>query len=691
VERAGRAAALVDGAAYFGALRESLLKARHCIYIAGWDIDSRMRLVGPSGAANDGAPETLGAFLSTLVERRPDLNIHLLLWDFSFLYALEREVFPSLALNWKTPNQIRFCLDDDLPLGCAQHQKIVVVDDDVAFCGGLDLTIRRWDRPDHALTNRLRLDPSGQSYRPFHDVQALVDGPAAAALGDLFRERWRRARCTEAAKPAAGSDCWPDSVEADFTGVEVGIARTHPKSGDGPEVREVERLFLDMIDVAERSIYVENQFMTSNSIAERLARRMRKRRNLEAVLIAPATPESWIEAQTMRNGRIRFRRILEDARVFDRVRLVHPEVVQGGQSAGTMVHSKVMTVDDRLLRIGSANMNHRSMGTDTECDLVIEADNPAHRATIVALRNRLLGEHCGASGEDVAELLDDGGSLVKVADLLSRNGHALRPIDDGEPDTGQPNYIETLADPPRPLSWNRLIGGEGASSEGAWPSRGAVKFIVAAAILLALTLAWSFTPLSDLADAKALQSWIAGIAESSWAPLAVLAIFVGGGLVAFPVTIMIAATAASFGPWLGFVYALIGALASAILTYAIGGRIGRDALRSILGDRLNTIRNRIARQGIVAVVAIRLVPVAPFTLVNLVAGASGIRMWHYVVGTVLGLLPGLAVMSLLGSRIVRLIASPSFNEIVTVAVLVAIWMAMVGGLQAAVSRYGNAS
>ncbi len=690
VERAGRAAMLVDGAAYFAALRESLLKAKHCIYIAGWDIDSRMRLVGASGKPDDGLPDTLAEFLSAIAQRRPDLTIHLLLWDFSVLYSLEREVFPTLSLNWRTPDQIRFCLDDDLPLGCSQHQKIVVVDDAVAYSGGLDLTIRRWDTPDHDLNNDLRHDPSGHPYRPFHDVQAVMDGAAAKALGDLFRDRWRRAGCLEPEVSAVATDCWPDSVVPDFTDVDIGIARTYPQREGAPEIREVERLFLDMIDAAERTIYVENQFMTCDAIARRLAQRMRQRRDLEAVLVAPNTPESWIESHTMRNGRIRFRRILEDAGVFDRVRFVHPQVQQDGASVDTMVHSKVMAIDDRLLRIGSANLNNRSMGTDTECDIVIEAGNEKQRTAIGELRNRLLGEHCGASAQDVAELLDDGGSITQVADILSRNGHALRPIDDGEPDSTEPAYIEAIADPPKPLSWRWLTGWRRSSAAGMFSGH-AWKFALAGLVVVALTLAWNTTPLAELADVDQLQDLAADVAETSWAPFAVIAAFVAGGLVAFPVTILIAATAASFGPWTGFGYALAGALASAILTYGIGAAVGRDALKSVLGKRLNEIRNKIARQGLIAVVAIRLVPIAPFTLVNLVAGASGIRLWHYIVGTALGLLPGLVVMSLLGSQIMRLFTSPNPTEIAIAALLFAVWIAMVFGLQAAVSKYGSAS
>ena len=689
IERAQRAAMLVDGAAYFGAVRESLLKAKHSVHIVGWDIDSRMRLVGESCRADDGLPETLAEFLSALVARRPELTIHLLLWNFSVLYALEREVFPALALNWNTPEQIRFCLDDRAPLGCSQHQKIIVVDDAVAFSGGLDLTIRRWDTSAHDVDNVHRCDPSGERYRPFHDVQAVVDGDAAKALAELVRERWTLADCNEPPKVTDVGDCWPDGVSPDFTDVGIGIARTQPACEGVGEVREVERLFLDMIDAAERSIYIENQFLTSQEIAERLARRLQKKRKLEAVLVAPNTPESWIETHTMRNGRIRFKQTLEKAGVFDRVRLVYPQVVHPSETVDTMVHSKIMVIDDRLLRIGSANMNNRSMGADTECDLVIEAANADQRNTITHLRNSLMADHCGASADDVAELLEDTGSLVAVADLLTRSGHSLRPIDDGEPDAAEmAAYIESLADPYRPITIRSLFGAACTSATRIF-SGGMLKFALAASLLAGLTLAWNFTPLADHANPESVRRLLSDLSQSYWGPIAVFGAFIGGGLVAFPLTILIAATAASFGPWLGFAYALIGAMASAVLTYLIGAWIGRDALHHLLGHRLTGIRKKVARRGVLAVAAIRLVPVAPFTLVNLAVGASGIPLSSYIAGTVIGLLPGLVLLSLLGGQIMRVLTSPSPLELLAFAGLIALWIAAAFGIQAVLSKYGK--
>ena len=129
------------------------------------------------------------------------------------------------------------------------------------------------------------------------------------------------------------------------------------------------------------------------------------------------------------------------------------------------------------------------------------------------------------------------------------------------------------------------------------PLRRLAKVIVAGAVMVALMLVWRFTPLASLARPDTIQQWLAAIAQAPAAPLLVIAAFVGGGLVVFPVVVLIAATAAAFGPWLGFVYAFAGALASAVVTYAVGAAIGREALESVLGARLERVRRAVVERG----------------------------------------------------------------------------------------------
>src|SRR5881628_580423 len=227
VEHAARAAVLIDAAAYFAALRDALRQARQTVFIVGWDLDSRTKLAGEGCSADDGWPLTLREFLIRLVEERAALTVHLLAWDFAILYALERDPFPSLKLGWQTPDQIRFRLDNVLPAGASHHQKIVVIDDALAFSGGMDLAVRRWDTSSHHLDDPNRCDPSGKPYPPFHDVQMAVDRDAAHALAELVHQRWQRATGEHIPVRPADSSPWPNVI-ADFNDVDVAIARTLP-------------------------------------------------------------------------------------------------------------------------------------------------------------------------------------------------------------------------------------------------------------------------------------------------------------------------------------------------------------------------------------------------------------------------------------------------------------------------------
>lgn len=687
VERADRAAVLIDAASYFGALRKSLIKARSTVFVVGWDIDSRTRLVGENGRADDGYPETFIDLLSALVNERPQLSVHLLVWDYSVLFALEREFLPSISLRWRLPRRIRYCLDDDLPAGAAHHQKIVVVDDAVAFSGGQDVTVRRWDTVQHRLEHPTRVDPGGEPYGPYHDVQALVDGNAALALAKLVRERWRNGACERAPAVRPFGDPWPAGIVPDLECIDVGIARTCPANEDQDEIRECEALFLDSVERAERTILIENQYLTATRFAERLGRRMRENPKLEVVIIAPRISHSWLEGQTMRAGLGRFMRPLGDPELRDRVALLSPRVEAGGQASDIMIHSKIMVVDDVLLRVGSANLNNRSFGLDSECDLAFEARTPDQRRAIARLRDSMLGHFCGAGPEEVAASLSRTGSLIATARSLRRGGHSLEPIDLDGAEQESRLALALVADPERPIAAPPGLQGIVGKRPKSETVRRFAKVIGIGITVVALILAWRFTALSALVHPDSLRQSLQNIAELPAAPLIVVAVFVVGGLVAFPVLLLIAATAAAFGPWLGFALAGAGAIASAAVTYGVGTAIGRRAIENVAGPRVHRVRRSIVRHSVLAVASIRLVPIAPFTVVNLVAGASRIPFVDYLLGTILGMAPGLLVMSALGYQIWSIVAEPTPTNVLLFLLAVLTWLAVSIGAQALVLRW----
>jgi len=149
---------------------------------------------------------------------------------------------------------------------------------------------------------------------------------------------------------------------------------------------------------------------------------------------------------------------------------------------------------------------------------------------------------------------------------------------------------------------------------------------------------------------------------------------------------LIFATAAVFGPWFGALYSAFGALSSALVMYGVGARFGTDALARLPGPRLKRALQAVRTRGVPAVVTLRLLPVAPFTLVNLAAGASAIRLTDFVIGTVLGMAPGVTLMAVMGDRVASLFSHPTLGELGLLALCVVAWIALAFSAQALLSR-----
>ena len=151
-----------------------------------------------------------------------------------------------------------------------------------------------------------------------------------------------------------------------------------------------------------------------------------------------------------------------------------------------------------------------------------------------------------------------------------------------------------------------------------------------------------------------------------------LAAFVLGSLVLFPITIMITLTAAAMGPALGFAYALAGSALAAAATFLLGRLLGRERIRRLAGRRVAAVSARLGRHGVLAVALIRLVPIAPFTVVNMVCGVSEIRLRDFVLGSALGLAPGITFATLFGDRLGAWLRSPSWAGLLVLLLCLAL-------------------
>ncbi|GLK78498.1 phospholipase D-like domain-containing protein [Methylopila turkensis] len=454
IERADRFALIVDAADYYRAAKRAILKARRSVMLIGWDFDSRIELE-PHGATIEG-PNRLGPFLSFVADRRPEISIHLLKWNLGVLETLGRGETPFYLVQWMLKKNIRLKLDASHPPLAAHHQKIVVVDDALAFCGGIDMTLGRWDTREHRADDRGRRSPWGRQLQPWHDATTCVDGAAAQAFGELARARWRIATGEELEPPPGDSDPWPDDLPTTMTEVDVGIARTFAEYGGQPQITEIERLYLAAIARAERFLYIESQYFASRTIAEAIARRLAEPDGPEIVVINPEAQDGWLEESTMGAARAKLIRFVRRADAHGRFRIYWPATPEGDP---IYVHAKVMIVDDRLLKVGSSNLNNRSMGFDTESDVAVEAgaQDEERRATIARIRDDLLAEHLGVTPAEIAAELQRTSSLIATIESFRGSGRRLEPLEAREVGEIEEALSETdLVDPERPPSlWRR--------------------------------------------------------------------------------------------------------------------------------------------------------------------------------------------------------------------------------------------
>lgn len=675
--RASRAALLIDGASYFAALHDALQRARHSVWILGWDIRSDIPL------DPDGSAEPLGSFLGNLVRTRPDLRIRILIWDWLLPYGFERQVLPQWRFGRRTRGRLRLVLDAEHPPAACHHEKMVVIDGRLAFVGGFDLTAGRWDTPEHSLIEPHRGTPGGAPAEPFHDLMAMVEGPPARDLDELARERWRRATGERVAQPpAVNEDLWPESVEPWFREVPVGIARTRPRYNGQEMAREIEAVYGAMIDAACRTIYIENQYLTVRGLAERLGRRLAEPGGPEAVILTPYSPEGVFEAAVMDQGRMRFLRLLRSVAPEDRWRALCPVIVPpDGPRTPINLHSKLAIVDDLCLTVGSANLAHRSMGLDTECNLVLVATEDSHRAAIARARDTLLGEHLGVAPAEMAAAIR-AGPMITAIERLNGGSRRLDPVPETPTgplcelplltdlgDRDEPLTAEVIEDQLLPLKRRRRVH----------------KLLLRFGITLLLLLALAATLQDDLLGRTEFVQGVFEFAERHrYAPLglgAVLLTFVVTGLTFVPVNVVIALTAAAFGPIAGFGYAVPGSLLAALAGFGVGRVLGRDPIHRLAGRRVAVVNRRLTQRGFVTVSLMRLLPIAPFTVVNLVAGATDLRWRDYAIGTVIGMLPGIALMTFLGDRIGAWLRAPDLAALGWVIAAVALVLAGAAALQ----------
>lgn len=665
IARADKLKVLIDAADYFAEFARVAARAEHSITIIGWDTDSNCRLFvdRPAGVPVDLPPE-LGKFLQKLLELKPKLRVRILTWDYALVYALEREWLPFF--NFGVRRRLEYVRDHNHPIGASQHQKLVIIDDQIAFSGGLDLCQRRWDTSEHLPHDPRRVDSQGTHYHPFHDVQVMVEGPIVQQLRAIASERWRR-RTGKAIPPTVFSPHeTPYTIShPDFVNCDIAVSRTDPPHQGRRFVDEVQQLFYDLIDGAKHLIYIENQYLTHLPLAERLGRSLAQPHGPEVVIICPKNGCGWLEEKTMGYLRQKFVDVLYQNNLHDRLKVLHPIV----EDTNVNVHSKVMVVDDRYVRIGSANISNRSMGLDTECDLSFEGDGKV-------IWQRLLAEHCGASVEAVASLYQQSRSVLKILPRLKSPLKRLVEIErvPAQDVVEAQKAIATIADPSVPIAFEDMV--DDLVPQSPKRDRRVTTFAKVAGSLLVVALLaylWNSPGFREAIDIKTLAASLRQFETSPFAFVVVSAIFLVGSFVMVPITVMIVATSIVFdGPY-GVLYSFMGSIVAASANYWVGSCLREDFVRRIANG--DWYRKRFRKKGVIAVATLRMLPIAPFSIINLTAGAAHVTFSHFIIGTAIGMIPGILAINAVNRQIYQLLRAPSLQAgIVLAVVLVAVFL-----------------
>ncbi|MCT8468490.1 TVP38/TMEM64 family protein [Chromohalobacter canadensis] len=203
-------------------------------------------------------------------------------------------------------------------------------------------------------------------------------------------------------------------------------------------------------------------------------------------------------------------------------------------------------------------------------------------------------------------------------------------------------------------------------------------------VMLGCGLLWQWLAMHDILTPQALLQLLQNAAswrDAPWAPLAVMGVYALTSLVVFPLSILVAATGLVFGPTWGFVYAMLGTLAASIATYWVGRALGRDALLRHGGQKLNGLARLLAGRGVRTMVLFNLLPLAPFTLTNMLAGACHLRFRDYMLGSTLGIAPGLLGVTLLGSQLGSLVTAESREGLLIAAAGIVVAIGILWGLK----------
>lgn len=454
-----RGGVIIDAADYYREVADAIESARSYVLMSGWQLESSVWL--RRRVEDEGRPRTLWEVVRAAVERNPELRLFVLAWDWSTVYALDREWGTKEKLEQAGLGRLQFRHDRVHAQSASQHEKLVVVDGHTAWVGGIDVCEHRWDERSHPERHPMRFDLKREPYGPYHDVVSVVRGSVVRPLVQHLLARWETSGGEPVVLVPEREPVEDPACHVPLGRARVGISRTRGATvlPLREPVREIRELHVRALRSAQRLVYIESQYITSRAMVHALALRMRelRRPRLEVVVIIPQCLEGRMEKAAIEGPqRVALSALRDVARATGHAFGVFSPCVPTDRDGHcpTYVHTKMMIVDDRFLTIGSANATNRSMGLDSELNLSWHSvrSRDAVERGIRALRVSLLTEHTGLAPKDaIRELLRVEGLVDRLGRLADLERPRIVPYSFARSDEQRPidELVATLGDPER--------------------------------------------------------------------------------------------------------------------------------------------------------------------------------------------------------------------------------------------------
>ncbi len=632
---------LICANSYFKTIRQHFESAKDSILICGWSFNMDI-VMGEDG-------KTLKDVLFSLPET---VNVKILIWDYPIFYVADRDPFIGLSIALQNKKNISFERFDFHPLLSSMHSKMVVVDEEHLFVGGIDLDLGRRDGEYNKSDDPIRVDKDGESFKPFRDYALHFNSQEVKVFAQFFDQLWE-------------SQIKQKSfIEAKHEGQEgnVYISRTVPKFKGNKQDRSIFKMHKWLIQNAKDYIYIENQYLTSEKIVELLVETLKKEDGPEVVIVVSYGKMPFIEKMSMGALLTNYVNTLVNNDPYERLKIYTLFTGDDKDREYVKIHSKCIIVDDQYLKIGSSNINNRSMEFDYELDALFIGDK------VRSFKTRIFQTLLSYGGpveikDSIIETFETAkkqyNKIVEVKDILHEKSIMVEYKDYLPLDKKEMTFFERAGQ--MFITKKRFIN---------------LNYkIIFGCLMLILAVMGALYVGPDEVN-KAVQKVIASLdVESSFFLMAVF--FVAYSLLGpifFPLNAFIFICGAYLDIAQAFTTAIAGALSVATTSYWFGAFFASDMKIDSKIEKVQQLKRLLKRNSLMTLVFLRVVPVAPYPLVNMVCGKFKVGFSKYITGTFLGVLPGTCAFILFEKQLIELIQAPSIVNLVSLILVVILFI-----------------